>query len=74
VLGSWGLLAGKKYTCFPGEDENLADKSIDKRVVVDGNLITSKAAGSAEEFSLALVAALCGETGAKDVASRMFAR
>jgi len=74
VLGGWGLLAGKKYTCFPGEGARLADKPIDQRVVVDGNLITSKAAGSAEEFSLALVTALCGDAGAKDIASKMFAR
>jgi len=74
VLGSWGLLAGKKYTCFPGEGDHLADKPIDKRVVVDGNLITSKAAGSAEEFSLALVTALCGSAGAKEISSKMFTR
>jgi len=74
VLGAWGLIGGKRYTCFPGEGTNLPDKPIDKRVVVDGNLITSKAAGSAEEFSFALVTALCGSAGAKDIALKMFAR
>jgi len=74
VLGAWGLIGGKSYTCFPGEGKNLADKPIDKRVVVDGNLITAKAAGSAEEFSFALVTALCGDSVAKDIASKMFSR
>ena len=68
------MIAGRRYTCFPGEAEKLSNKPVDKRVAVDGNLITAKAAGAAEEFSLALVTALCGTAGSKDIASKMFAR
>jgi 4-methyl-5(b-hydroxyethyl)-thiazole monophosphate biosynthesis len=74
VLGSWGLLAGKKFTCFPGMGDDLPVKPRKERVVVDGNLVTSQAAGSAEEFSLALIAALCGKEAAEKVASEIHAR
>lgn len=74
ALGSWGLLEGKKYTCFPGMGEDLPVKPLASRVVVDGNLITSQAAGSAEEFSLALVASVCGKEAAEKVASEIHAR
>jgi 4-methyl-5(b-hydroxyethyl)-thiazole monophosphate biosynthesis len=74
ALGSWGLLTGKKYTCFPGMGEDLPVKPQKARVVVDGNLVTSQAAGSAEEFSLALIGALCGKDAAEKVASEIHAR
>jgi 4-methyl-5(b-hydroxyethyl)-thiazole monophosphate biosynthesis len=37
--------------------------------VVDGNLITSRAAGSAGEFARAIVSALAGEGAAEELAS-----
>lgn len=74
ALGSWGLLKGKTYTCYPGEDADLAAKGTGKRLEIDGNLVTAKAAGVAEEFALALVARLCGAEAAKKVASQIFAR
>lgn len=74
ALGRWGLLTGKKYTCFPGMGEDLPSKPLKSRVVEDGNLITSQAAGSAEEFSLALVASLCGKDASEKVAAEIHAR
>jgi protein deglycase len=74
ALGSWGLLKGKTYTCYPGEDADLASKGTGKRLEIDGNLVTAKAAGVAEEFALALVARLCGEEAGKKVAAQIFAR
>lgn len=56
VLEPLGLLKGKKATAFPPMQHLLADCSACKyRVVVDGNLITSQAPGSATEFALAIV-------------------
>jgi len=74
VLGDWGLLNGRAYTCFPGLGGDLADKPLEKRVVVDSNLITSRSAGTAEEFSLALVRALCGPEPAAKIAEAILAR
>ena len=74
ALGSWGFLAGRKYTCYPGEGTGLAVKPLAGRVVVDGNLITARAAGVAEEFSLALVRALVGADEAAKVAQAILAR
>lgn len=69
VLSPLGILSQKKATCFPDCAE-LFEKDVhyvDKSVVVDGNIITSKAAGTAFDFALALVKALLGEEKAAEV-------
>ena len=74
VLFPLGLLAGKKFTCYPGEEENVKDPSamwVQDRVVTDGNLITSRAAGSAGEFACAIVAKLVSEAEAKILSERV---
>ena len=62
VLGKWGMLTGKRATCYPGFEEKLegAIKSDDK-AVRDGNIITACGAGAAMEFALALTEALYGK-------------
>lgn len=74
VLGAWGLLDGRSFTCFPGLGEKLSTKPLKERVVVDLNLITSRSAGTAEEFSLALVKLLCGTGEATKLADAILAR
>ncbi len=55
VLGSWDLLNGKKFTCYPGMGGELKTKPLaNERVVKDGNIITACSAGAAEEFLLPL--------------------
>jgi putative intracellular protease/amidase len=50
----------------------LTDQSAcDSRVVVDGNLITSKAPGSATEFALAIVEKLFGREKAVSIAKEL---
>ena len=62
VLGHRGLLEGKRATCFPGFEGELAGAlKVDERVVRDGNIITAVGMGAALEFGLALVEALCGK-------------
>ena len=77
VLFPLGILAGKKFTCFPGEEGKVfasgaagADWKED-RVVVDGALITSRGAGTAGEFACAIIAKLVSETEAKKLAERV---
>ena len=81
VLAKTGVLAGRRYTCYPGmkqfEDycggKEKADKLTAGAVlvpnepfVVDQNLITGRGPGAAEQFAMALVEYLCGaETAAK---------
>ncbi len=74
VLGGWSLLVGRKWTCYPGSGDSLKPAPLEDRVVVDGNLITSRAAGSAEEFALALVAHTAGEAIANKLRIGLLAR
>ncbi len=74
ALGAWGMLEGRTWTCYPGMEKGLPGKHLSDRVVVDGNLVTSRGPGTAEEFSLALVTALCGKSAADKLAEEILAR
>uniref|UniRef100_A0A452XGW3 DJ-1/PfpI domain-containing protein n=2 Tax=Aegilops tauschii TaxID=37682 RepID=A0A452XGW3_AEGTS len=72
VLEPHGLLKGKKATSFPPMAHLLTDQSAcEYRVVVDGNLITSRAPGTATEFALAIVEKLFGEEKAVALAKEL---
>ena len=67
-----GILQGKRFTGFPGTESKVQGATFSEdRVVVDGKLITSRAAGSAGEFSRAVVAALVGEAKAEDFSAKV---
>ena len=68
VLSPLGLLAGKEFTCFPGMETGLTTgKFSAARVVRDGQLITSRGAGTAAEFAEAIIAALVGDAAAREI-------
>ena len=69
LLGKWGLLTGKEAVCYPGMEEGLtgAQARMDRGFVVDGKIITGRAAGSVFDFGLALVEALAGKEEADKV-------
>jgi 4-methyl-5(b-hydroxyethyl)-thiazole monophosphate biosynthesis len=70
-----GILKGRRFTGFPGTETKVHGATFSEdRVVTDGNLITSRAAGSAGEFSRAIVAALAGEEEAQTLASKVLLR
>lgn len=73
VLGKHcGILSGRRFTCYPGlEKDTYGGTFTAGRVVEDGNLITSRAAGCAGEFSVALVRALLGKAAAEELASKV---
>ena len=72
VLGPHGLLEGCQATAHPAFVDQLADrKRADERVVVDGGCVTSRGPGTAVEFALQLVALLCGDAKAREVADPM---
>ena len=69
VLSPLGLLDGKKYTCYPGM-EGKAPEGIwlPERVVTDGTIITSRSAGTAGEFAIAIIAGLLSAAEADKIA------
>jgi protein deglycase len=70
IFGKAGILSGKKATCFPGyEDELNGAIFVNKPVVTDGNVITSRGAGTAVPFSLGIIGYLTDEQTAGKVAS-----
>ena len=70
VLEAAGVLAGKRATVYPGNALPSAHQ-MEERVVIDGNVVTSRGPGTALEFSLALVEKLVGTATANELASAM---
>ncbi len=71
VLGSTDILKGRRFTCYPGYQDRVSDATFSEdRVVVDGNIITSRGPGTAAEFSIAVVEYLVGEKAAEDLHQR----
>jgi 4-methyl-5(b-hydroxyethyl)-thiazole monophosphate biosynthesis len=68
VMADAGLLAGKRFTAHFSVAAELPQSIPGERVVVDGNLITSRGAGTAIDFGLALVRHLYGESTASEIA------
>jgi len=72
VLESSGILAGRRVTCYPGFESNFsAAQFSEERVVVDGNIVTSRGPGSALEFGLKIVELLVGKDQAEQLKQGM---
>jgi 4-methyl-5(b-hydroxyethyl)-thiazole monophosphate biosynthesis len=75
VLQFHGLLEGKKATVNPALANDLIIKDeIEKRVVVDGNCITSRARGTVLEFSVKLIELLYNKSKADQIKSDMLSQ
>jgi 4-methyl-5(b-hydroxyethyl)-thiazole monophosphate biosynthesis len=70
ALEAAGLLAGKTATSYPGQALPSATYS-EERVVVDGNLVTSRSPGTAFDFALELVGKLSGKELAQKLRKAM---
>ncbi|GHT86029.1 DJ-1 family protein [Spirochaetia bacterium] len=68
VLAPLGLLKGRTWTCYPGMEEKTLGTWTAERVAVDGNIITSRGAGTAGEFAAAIIGKLAGRTAAEQLA------
>jgi 4-methyl-5(b-hydroxyethyl)-thiazole monophosphate biosynthesis len=68
VLHDAGLLAGRRHTAHFSVANELPHLAAHERVVVDGRLVTSRGAGTAQDFALALVAQLVSPEKAAEVA------
>ena len=71
VLNRLGLLEGKKATSYPSCEPQMdrVGQYLQDRVVVDGNITTSRGMGTAIDFSLSLIQDLCGEKKAEELAA-----
>ncbi len=69
ILANLGYLDRRKAVCYPGMEELMGSAVVEKgaSVVVDGHIITGRAAGSAFDFGLRLVDALKGPNAAEEV-------
>jgi 4-methyl-5(b-hydroxyethyl)-thiazole monophosphate biosynthesis len=72
VFGKAGLLDGKRFSCFPGiEKEIPTGVFLEKPVVRDGNIITSRGAGTSMDFSLAIIEYLIDRKEAENIAGKI---
>jgi 4-methyl-5(b-hydroxyethyl)-thiazole monophosphate biosynthesis len=69
VLVKAGVINGRRATIHPAGKDEVAScaQYVDERVVVDGKMITSKAAGTAMEFALKLVEILAGKEAVEKI-------
>ncbi len=83
VLAQTGILENRKWTCYPGMEENLAEycgsslkaKELtensrhvkDVPFVLDNNLLTGRGPGTAEQFAMKLVEILTSADTAKEI-------
>lgn len=75
VLGSIGILKGRKATCFPGTESQLTGATCTGNdVEIDGNVITGKGPGLALAFSLVLAEKLVGKAKMEEVRDAMLAK
>ncbi len=59
VLGELGLLQGRKATCYPGFENKLSGaEATGEKVVIDGQFITSRGAGTMQNFAHCFVSVL----------------
>jgi 4-methyl-5(b-hydroxyethyl)-thiazole monophosphate biosynthesis len=75
VLAPLGILDGRRATCFPGMEASFPS-SVSARtepVVVDGNIITSRALGTSLSFALEIVARLVGAPTADKIRAAVLA-
>lgn len=64
VLSKTTVLEGKKWTCYLNMEDEAgkykAGHTTEAPVIVDGNVVTSRGAGTSEQFAMELVKILCG--------------
>lgn len=68
ALAGFGLLEGKKATCHPDFESQMAGAELThESVTADGNIITGQGLGAAFDFAFELVRILTGEDTARQI-------
>ena len=74
VLASNNMIAGRRLTSHPSVKDQLDGAIYDEgRVVIDGNLVTSRGPGTALEFALTLVKLLVGQEKMQEIKEAVLA-
>jgi len=73
VLHDLGLLKGRRYTAHFSVAGELTEILANERVVIDGRLLTSRGAGTALDFGLALVEPLVSAAKSAEIAKAICA-
>jgi 4-methyl-5(b-hydroxyethyl)-thiazole monophosphate biosynthesis len=75
VLAPLGLLAGKRFTCYPGSEKDVfasvpgsVERWSAEPVVMDGTLVTSRGAGTAGLFAVAIAGELLSQSASTELA------
>jgi 4-methyl-5(b-hydroxyethyl)-thiazole monophosphate biosynthesis len=72
VLAPLGLLKGRRFTCYPGMEKEVRGGLWSKdRVVVDGNIVTSRGAGTAADWAITLVSLLISPAAGDELAKTL---
>jgi 4-methyl-5(b-hydroxyethyl)-thiazole monophosphate biosynthesis len=75
VLEACGVLSGRRATSHPNHAHEMRSCRYEESAVVeDGNLITSRGAGTSIDFAAALIRRLAGEDAARDILARIVYR
>jgi 4-methyl-5(b-hydroxyethyl)-thiazole monophosphate biosynthesis len=75
VLAPLGILAGKRFTCYPGMEKAVGgaqwseDKVVIDSIAAGGSIITSRGAGTAAAFAIAVISKLLSEVEGKKIAA-----
>ena len=62
------MLTGRRYTTHYAVGEELKEIIASEKVVLDDRILTSRGAGTALDFGLAMVALLVGQDKADEIA------
>lgn len=72
VLGRLGLLNGRKATCYPGFEGELEGADfVEKPVITDGNITTSRGMGTSILLGLELIRLILGNREATEMAQKI---
>jgi 4-methyl-5(b-hydroxyethyl)-thiazole monophosphate biosynthesis len=73
VFDKAGILKNRNFTCFPTVAKEIKSGNyFDDAVVQDENVLTSKAAGTAIDFSLVIIENLLDEETAQEVIDKIY--
>lgn len=71
LLGQYGLLKGKNYTCYPTMDGDFGGTYRRQYAVTDGNIVTGIGPGGAFAFGYSIAQKLAGEQKAQELRDAM---
>ena len=75
ILGKRGLLRGREAICFPGFEQYLDGATVsDKKIVLDGKMLTGAGMGVSHDFGLKIVEIFKGKEVADKLCSSVLYR